>query len=460
MEIRYVISFVFNVLLLSGVITAGVLYYRKAKSYDAIYQRVSGIVDVEAERDRVEAEYAEFSGKHLRRSRELSEDYGAKLLVYHRLTDEVTSLEENLEDISCGLYEPHFDYDTSEEYKVHIDEVRQRQKKMLREKTATVCDKLWEVQGDRKEGKKMVDRMSKLVLRAFNGECDSAMAKVRWNNMQRMIDRIDRAYDAINKMGEPMDICISDDFLNLKLAELRISHEYEEKRQEEKEEQRRIREQMREEEKVRREVEKAQKQAEKDERDYEMALERARSEISGVTGAQLGEMNAQIQALERQLEEAHAQKEMAISRARLTKSGHVYVISNVGSFGDDVIKIGVTRRLDPYERVKELGDASVPFKFDVHAIIYSDDAPSLERKLHEHFAKRRVNLLNTRKEFFRARLEEVERAVSALHGKIEFTKIAEAREYRETVSMRLAAKELKAEEVENVAVAESFPSEL
>jgi hypothetical protein len=124
----------------------------------------------------------------------------------------------------------------------------------------------------------------------------------------------------------------------------------------------------------------------------------------------------------------------AISQAQMTRVGHIYVISNIGSFGEDVYKIGMTRRLDPLDRVRELGDASVPFQFDVHAIIYSEDAPSLEYELHRKFKDRRLNMVNGRKEFFKVALDEVEAFIlQQTNASILFTKLAEAKEYRETL---------------------------
>ncbi len=116
----------------------------------------------------------------------------------------------------------------------------------------------------------------------------------------------------------------------------------------------------------------------------------------------------------------------------MTRSGHVYVISNVGSFGEHVYKIGMTRRLDPMDRIRELGDASVPFQFDVHAIIYSDDAPALESELHKAFDGQRVNRVNERKEFFRVPIEQIATTVREQRGEIEITLTAEAAEYRMT----------------------------
>ena len=135
-------------------------------------------------------------------------------------------------------------------------------------------------------------------------------------------------------------------------------------------------------------------------------------------------------------EEARKQKERAISRAQLTKSGYVYVISNVGSFGEQVYKVGMTRRLEPMDRIYELGDASVPFPFDVHAMIYSENAPELESALHGFLSERRVNMVNPRKEFFQVSLNEIENFARDKSLKIEFTKLAEAKEYRETLALQ------------------------
>jgi multidrug efflux pump subunit AcrA (membrane-fusion protein) len=228
---------------------------------------------------------------------------------------------------------------------------------------------------------------------------------------------------------------IAHDYLNLKLEELFLAHEYQEKLQEEKEEQRRIREQIREEEVALRELEKARLDAEKEEKRYVEALRKATEDAERAVGEKQQKLMWQVEELQRRLAEARTNKERAIAQAQLTRSGHVYVISNVGSFGEQVYKIGMTRRLDPMDRVKELGDASVPFPFDVHAIIYSEDAPALENKLHKLFHQRRVNLVNERKEFFRVSIDEIATAVRVNHGEIDITLAAEAAEYRKTVAM-------------------------
>jgi hypothetical protein len=185
-----------------------------------------------------------------------------------------------------------------------------------------------------------------------------------------------------------------------------------------------------------REIEKAQEDAEKEERRYAEALRRATEEAEQASGAKQQKLLSQIEELNKRLAEAQLNKERARSRAEMTRSGHVYVISNVGSLGERVYKIGMTRRLDPMERVKELGDASVPFGFDVHAMIFAEDAPALENALHREFHYKRVNLINLRKEFFEVEIDEVAQVVRKLHGEIIVTRLAEAKEYRLTLAKR------------------------
>jgi hypothetical protein len=141
---------------------------------------------------------------------------------------------------------------------------------------------------------------------------------------------------------------------------------------------------------------------------------------------------AKLAELAARLVAAEAKNQRALSMAQQTRAGHVYVISNIGSFGEDVLKIGLTRRLEPLDRIRELGDASVPFDFDVHALIRSEDAPALERELQRHFVRQQVNKVNARKEFFRVKLQNVRELVTSLGHEASFTLAAECREWKET----------------------------
>ena len=391
----------------------------------SIRHRFRGILDVDGE-----------TAKRRRALQKLTKHYTAKRQIYDELRKAVAAFEETLDAAEHGLYSPHFEFDTSEGYRAKLQETRSAQKKMIKDKTAAHSATDWSVGGSRREGAKMMSRYIKLILRAFNGECDAMMDKMRWNNAQTLEQRMGKIFDSINKLGETQHVSISPGYYDLKISELRLAHEYAQKRQDEKEEQRALREQMREEERAQRELRAAENKALDEERRYQKALDRARQELERKSGEDTADMQMKLARLEELLAEAKEKKERAISRAQMTKAGHVYVLSNLGSFGEGTYKIGMTRRLDPQERVKELGDASVPFSFDVHALIYSDNAPALEKQLHREFDQRRRNGVNNRKEFFDVNLEEIESVVEKLHGKIEFTKYAEAREFRETISLR------------------------
>lgn len=406
--------------------------------------RYSGITDLEAELtaaksqiEQTKRDQREYDSENERRRAHLSQEYEQALAKYKELKKEVSLLEENLEDISFGLYKPHFSFQASEDYRTALENLRNRERQLIRDGRASVSAVQWTVSNSARKGERMVKQYTKLLLRAFNGECDAAVANVSWNNITKMEERVHKSFEAVNRLGGEMQMSVTQEFLKLKLDELRLTHEYEEKRYQEREEQRRIREQIREEERAQREIEKAQEEAEQEEVRYQKALEKARAEAALATGAQLEKLTEQIRSFESKLDEARTIKERAVSRAQLTKSGFVYVISNVGSFGERVYKIGLTRRLEPMERVYELGDASVPFPFDLHAMLYSDNAPELENSLHQLLEERRFNLVNPRREFYRdVELEEIEAFVRSRGLSAQFIKHPEAREYRETLAVR------------------------
>lgn len=367
---------------------------------------------------------------------ELKNQYDSAHKIYLNLKHQNDLFTESLELAEYGVYEPHFDFDTSGTYKDEIFKVREELKQLITSDKAVLGGENITWNNSLSQGQAMVKRQKKLMMRAFNGECDSFIAAVDWNNMQKMEERIDKSYTAINQVYEKQGIRLAYRYKEVKIKELQLSYEYKKKKYDEKEEQREIRERMREEEKVQREIEAVTIKAEKEEAAYQKALEKARKEVQNTVGEKQNELLRQIAELESRLSEAEQNKARAMSMAQQTRRGHVYVISNIGSFGEDVYKIGMTRRLEPMDRVKELGDASVPFSFDVHALIFSEDAPALENTLHKEFENKRVNLINTRREFFNVTLSEIESVVVKNHGYIEFTKLAEAEQYRETVAIR------------------------
>lgn len=371
----------------------------------------------------------------------LRSSYKNKKIIFDKLVKEAAIYDETIELAELGFYKPHFDFDTSEEYKDKIKSVKEEQKQMIRNKRAVFCEVEWELQGSKAKGRTMTNRNIRLTARAFNNECDAAISKVRWNNALRLEQRLEKVYDAINKINASNRIEISSNYLELKLNELRLTHEYKEKKQQAKEEQAEIRRQMREETKLQQEMEKAIKEEDK----YQNLLAKAMADAEKLTGAKLEKLKEKMETLEKELAEAKEKSERAKSMAEQTKIGHVYVISNVGSFGEDVYKIGLTRRLEPLDRVRELGDASVPFLFDVHAMIFAEDAPSLEKLLHKKFDFNRLNLVNNRKEFFKATLQEIKDETLKIFPGAEFIETAEARQYRESKAIRAQREKQKLE---------------
>lgn len=272
---------------------------------------------------------------------------------------------------------------------------------------------------------------------AFNGKVDSALAKVKHDNYGKIKQEIVDAFALVNHNGAPFRKArIRREYLEMRLTELRWAVATFELKKLDREQQAAIKAQIREEERARREMEKAQKEAEKEERMLQKALEKARKELAGANAEQKAEYEAQLAELEAKLKEAEEKGQRAISMAQQTKRGHVYVISNIGSFGENVFKIGMTRRLEPMDRVKELGDASVPFSFDVHAMIFSEDAPALEKELHNRFMTDSVNKVNPRKEFFKTNISDVRQAVEDSGvTDVHWTLRAEAADYRESLSI-------------------------
>ncbi|MCF7496188.1 DUF4041 domain-containing protein [Vibrio sp. L5-1] len=282
---------------------------------------------------------------------------------------------------------------------------------------------------------------------AFNGKVDSALSKTKHDNFGKIQQEIIDAFALVNHNGAPFrNARINQEYLDARLTELKWAVAAFELRKIEKEEQSEIKAQIREEERALREMEKARKEAEKEEKMLQKALEKARAELNQASEEQKAEFEAQLAELEGKLQEAEEKGQRALSMAQQTRRGHVYVISNVGSFGEEVFKIGMTRRLEPMDRVKELGDASVPFSFDVHAMIYSDDAPTLEKELHRKFNLQSVNKINPRKEFFRTTIAEVKQAVEQQGlDEVHWTLKAEAAEFRESLAIE------KEQQVEAVA---------
>lgn len=394
----------------------------------------------------------------------LENEYQNDLSIYYKLKEQIAIYQNSLETVNFGVYEPIFDYETSEEFKEAIKENSNKQKQLFKENKAVTSheDEIY-FQSKYKflstSFKKSINSYKKLISIAFNSECDALVSKVRWNNIENLktmmtdifyrINLSSREFcgflllqnHVVNEMKTATEnfsekysnhmIEISKELLELKQQELALYHEFHLKKQEEKEEERRVRELMREEEKARRDYEKAERDAEIEESKVQKAIDEAKKLLKK-EGADFDSLNEKIKELETKLLEVQEYKQRAISMAQQTKRGFIYIISNIGLFGEDVYKIGMTRRLDPTDRVKELGNASVPFQFDIHAMLYSENAPALENELHKAFAVKKINMMNNRKEFFRISLEEIESKIKEMNLTVEFIKTPEAMQYRET----------------------------
>lgn len=274
------------------------------------------------------------------------------------------------------------------------------------------------------------------IVDAFNGKVDSILSKVKHDNYGILEQQIKDAYQLVNKNGAAFrNAHILPGYLEARLDELKWAVIAQELRKKAAEEQKELRDRIREEEKARREYERAQKEAAKEEAMLQKAMEKAKAMLASASEAQRAQYEAQLVDLEEKLKAAEEKNQRALSMAQQTKHGTVYIISNVGSFGENVYKVGMTRRLDPFDRVRELGDASVPFPFDVHAFIECDDAPALETALHHELALAQMNKVNPRKEFFRADLSVIKKLVEEKGLEASWTMAAQAAEYRESLAI-------------------------
>lgn len=348
---------------------------------------------------------------------------------------EIVSLDDEILVQEFGLYEPYFDFANALDYKEELAKIRSKQKELIKNKTAVSGATEWTVNGSASKGKKMVSDTQKLLLRAFNTECDELVAKVKYTNFDASLNKIYKSAEAISKLGTIMHISINSNYLDLKIKELRLAFEYQQKKQEEKEAQKAARAEMREAARLQKEIEAQRKKIEKEQTHYQTAYDHLLHQIE--QNPDNADLLKKKDELENQLNDIDKAMKDIDYREANQRAGYVYVISNIGAFGPNVYKIGMTRRLDPQDRVDELGDASVPFNFDVHAMIFSDDAPALEAALHRAFEDRKLNMVNTRREFFNVTLDEIKEVVKKNFDKtVEFIDIPDAEQYRISQKMR------------------------
>ncbi len=320
-----------------------------------------------------------------------------------------------------GVYEYRHPLDDAVAYKAQLAQAKDTLKTMVRNNQAVQASTNWTVNNSAQQGAKMIRDFSKLMLRAYNAEADNLVRTLRPHNLASAIARLTKTRETIARLGATMDIRVTDNYHHWRVYELELTADYLTKVEEERQALREERERQREEEKARREFEAEKARLAKEQTHYETALEKLKAKGDEAGAAEMTAKLEEIAAAIKGVEEREAN----------IRAGYVYVISNFGSFGEHVVKIGLTRRLEPMDRVRE-GDASVPFNFNVHALIFSHDAVGLESSLHQAFTDRRVNLVNQRREFFYATPTEVREALEIIGGQqlLEFHEVPEAADWR------------------------------
>lgn len=350
---------------------------------------------------------------------------------------QITTFDDAILVQDFGLYEPRFDFANSTQFRDELKHCRAQQRDAIKEINQQVQNSTWTVNGSIQKGRKMVRETTKLLMRAYNGECDEIVRKVKATNVNKSIEQVYKTADAINRLGSTLGISVPPSYQHLKEREVRLAYEFALQKEREKEALCEAREQEREARKLAQEIAAARKKLEKERKQYLSAYKEISERLKDASDDERADLEAKADELKAKLDDVDAAVADVDYREANQKAGFVYVISNIGSFGEGVYKIGMTRRLDPMERVRELGDASVPFNFDVHAMIFCDDAPKLEAALHHEFEDRKVNIVNQRREFFKVSLSEIEEVVKRNYDKtVEFSEVPDAEQFRTSEELR------------------------
>ncbi|WP_446900480.1 DUF4041 domain-containing protein, partial [Enterococcus faecium] len=345
------------------------------------------------------------------------------------LNDEINQkYDETLKNVYSSLIVSNIEETSSSEIKNKLSLLKLKEKEYIIDDAVSVPLIL---------NKREKNNLKKKMLIPFDSEVKGLLNKLTISNIDSTREKIIKIFDKINNLFKNDNAELRKGLLEFKLQELELHYSYLVKITEEKEQQKAIKEQMIEEEKVRREIDREKKRIDKEQRQFNSEISKLIAYMQKANADVEKELYAnKIQELEEKLKELEVIRENVLQRELNTRAGYVYVISNIGSFGEDIYKIGMTRRLEPMDRIKELSSASVPFEFDVHAMIFSEDAPSLETKLHNHFRKQEVNKINQRKEFFKVSLDEIEKVVlENYNGTVTFTKLAKAEQYRRSLEL-------------------------
>lgn len=372
----------------------------------------------------------------------LDDSLAAKRRQLRELRKEIALSNDNLNMQEYGFFERHYKFSDSTQYKDKLDTLRMKQKAYVKDGRAGVIITPLLLDNSKSKGRAMQKQLIKAAIRGFNGEADAHLVKVTVTNVDKKVQALRKAYDQLNKMYERNKIRITLEYLDSKIEELRLAAEYELKKQEEKDLLREQRDQEKEDRKLQAEIKARRKQLDKDRKHFKNMVQNVEELIKSAQNEELDKLKKQLSEYQDKLSELDDIEEDIDYREGHAAAGYVYIISNIGAFGEDVYKIGVTRRLDPMERIRELGSASVPFRFDVHALIFSEEAFALETELHNKFEKYKVNKLNNRKEYFKVPFDKIKEVLEQ-HKElaIELTEQAEAFEYRQSLKLTNGTKD-------------------
>lgn len=417
--------------------------------------REIGLLDLLAVQKQIRIEESRLAGVQAQVAT-MQSDLDAARAQLQAVQQQILGAEDTVLLESFALYEPKYQFTNSIDYKNRLEVIRAEQKESAKSISAVVDS--WDNEAahlTKAQWKKLRKDGLKLALRSFNSESEYCIDNVKFSNLEKMEERIRRSFETCNKLLNAMDVWWKDIVLERKLQELYLAHEYQMKRQEEKEAARQAREDQREQEKLEKEIREARAKIEKERRHFTSALQKLQLRLGAATDQQeRDDLQTRIDEISSQNSKLDEEERLLDYREQNARAGYVYVISNIGAFGEGIYKIGMTRRLEPMDRVDELGDASVPFRFDVHTLVFSDNAPALEAKLHSHFAAGRLNKVNGRKEFFRADLKEIEVVIRANYDAVvEVVHATPAEQYRE--SLRLAMPLESIQTSERIALGES-----
>ncbi|MDF5706427.1 MAG: DUF4041 domain-containing protein [Nostoc sp. S4] len=363
------------------------------------------------------------------------------------LNTEIGNLQQQFNEIdakfylqSIDSYEPKYDFISSTDYILRLKNIKSQQERMRENNQAYICDTKWSLGESKREGKKMINDLLKLIEFAFETQCKEAIKDVRYNNIDSLKKKINNSFDKINKFLRKIDCKISTEYLQFKLIELDIQYELEDKKQQEREREQEFKKQIKEREAIEKARHKAE-EAEQRERLHQQDLDRVKQEIEQAKGEKLKQLELQIQELERQIAKDKIDKENALSESRKLKSGYIYIISNIGSLGRDVYRICITSRNKEDEYIRDMNPA-VPYQFDVHFKIFSEDAWDTLQRLHQRFENKKINLVNSRRDFFKVSMDEIEQVVKEIQKKTGVLRVdvfepaPQAYEYRQTLAAR------------------------